>query len=509
MPRSLLLVLVVAAFVSCTARGDDAENRDCAAGAEESCAVAAGASNAAVGKNDGHTKQHSKTKAPSANIMLSERPAPDGPTVPNLAGPSDWPDRNAASQLYAELMAQVETAKSPSISKLLALAVCHAQPRSHEAWRQLAAAELQLPSPSFFSFIRAHLVAALLEGEPEWWEQGDGGADDPHQQPTELALVQKRAREWFEDGEYVHLKRELMQNFKSTESEALLNMGDGMLNTLAPMLVAWKVSGRHEMPPLTYAGGLDSPPPLWQAPDKLPGEMRALFATPLYVVNLVDEGAVTPGFNAKMAQQAIGNFETFLKSPRAVDTETGKRHTPSRLNDLFWSEQRGKIDVPEVRGIMRHIKAACSRYLSEWNLPPAMATDDSELNGIRQAWFSIHSNGSDHTTHVHYDSRLAAVYYPQVRDGDSRLVFEDPRGAHYNDQTAQDCDSAKVEGCSPVPFPFAPFAGNRHYHAPREGDLVIFPGWLYHSVEATPVDLEGYRVSLSFNLDGYWENSVP
>lgn len=500
---------------------DSISTAECSAGAGATCT---GVSGGRDGDENRNLQQQQRINAPSAMVMLGERPAPDGPKIPTLAGPSDWPDRNQASQLYAELMAQIESTKSPSISKLLALAVCHSKPRSREAWQQLAAAELQLAAPSFFSFLRAHFVAALLDGEPEWWEEEEAESKEnqQHESPDnkvkaaakrntlrEHAMVDEKVRIWFQDGEYDHLKEELMHNFKSSETKALLNMGDKMLKKLSPLLVEWKVSGSHEMPPLTYKGEAALDPPLWQEPEgKLPGTMRALFPTPLYVVNLADEGAVTQDFNAKMAKQAVNFFETFLTSPAAMNEETGQVHDPTRLNDMFWSAQRGKIDVPEVREIMKHIKAACSRFLAEWNLPPAMTTDDSQLNGIRQAWFSIHSKGSEHIPHIHYDSRLAAVYYPQVREGDGRLIFEDPRGAHYNEITSQDCDN-DTGLCSPVPFPFAPFAGNRHYHTPRTGDLVIFPGWLYHSVESAPMDIEGYRVSLSFNLDGYWENSVP
>ena len=57
------------------------------------------------------------------------------------------------------------------------------------------------------------------------------------------------------------------------------------------------------------------------------------------------------------------------------------------------------------------------------------------------------------------------------------------------------------------PFPIPPFTGNRHYLKPRTGDLIVFPSWLWHSVERVEVRSE-YRVSFAFNLDGNWQDAV-
>merc|ERR1711935_851760 len=125
---------------------------------------------------------------------------------------------------------------------------------------------------------------------------------------------------------------------------------------------------------------------------------------------------------------------------------------------------------------MKHIVAAASRYLSEWDLEPAKRLSDwivrqnADPNfdwskqGVPQAWFSIHGNYSDHLSHVHYASRLAVVYYPKVHDGDGRLVFEDPRGARFDRNSADDRDPRQPGAqCTPFPLRVPPFAGNRFY----------------------------------------------
>lgn len=50
-----------------------------------------------------------------------------------------------------------------------------------------------------------------------------------------------------------------------------------------------------------------------------------------------------------------------------------------------------------------------------------------------------------------------------------------------------------------------------HTVTPREGLMVLFPGWLVHTVrESTGLDVQkhGYRVSISVNLKGEWQDTT-
>jgi uncharacterized protein (TIGR02466 family) len=490
---------------------------------------------------------------PPATIILGERAAPDGPkirpTVKNHDG--NIPTLNPASQLYADLMHQATKADSPQVTKLLALAVCHTKPRSHTAWSKLADANMQMTPPTLFWAMHSRLLAALVEEEPEWWEEDayldemeavgfasapdNTGSSSPSKHTDIAEAVRKvaaftkaseRAQLWFIGGEYEELKIEINNKFVAEDTKGPFKLFESLFDRILPSLLEWTANGSQTFPPMgiadstTLADGVaggSGIPDLWREPSAtndrplLPGQMRALFTTPIYVINLLDEAAVTIEFNHQLAKQAIAGYETFLSTSEATDTKTGTLHQTAVLNDVFFASQRRTkltANIPEVKEIMTHIKAACGRYLSEWKLPPSLN------HGLptHPPWFSIHKNGSDHMAHVHYDTSLAAVYYPQINKGDGRLVFEDPRGAHYTDATAADCVPTAAIDCSPVPFATAPFAGNRHYHTPRNGDLIIFPGWLYHSVEPPPADAlhsDKHRVSLSFNVDGTWDAVVP
>lgn len=159
--------------------------------------------------------------------------------------------------------------------------------------------------------------------------------------------------------------------------------------------------------------------------------------------------------------------------------------------------------------VVKHALQATSRYLKEWNMDPETIGGPLSKYFSRHSWFSIHGKGSTHVSHVHFDARVAIVYYPRVGEADEgKLVFEDPRGSPYRKEQSETCGASGAKNCQSTPSPQTPFAGNRYFHRPREGDLVVFPGWLYHSVDPVANE-DDYRVSLSINIDGYWTQTVP
>ena len=73
---------------------------------------------------------------------------------------------------------------------------------------------------------------------------------------------------------------------------------------------------------------------------------------------------------------------------------------------------------------------------------------------------SAEGAAAGHLPHTHARAAVSGVYYARARGlraGEGDLVLEDPRGA------------------------LPPFGG-RYRHVVREGDLVLFPGWLVHHV---------------------------
>ena len=102
---------------------------------------------------------------------------------------------------------------------------------------------------------------------------------------------------------------------------------------------------------------------------------------------------------------------------------------------------------------------------------------------VLNSWASIYRNGDFHNSHIHPASLFSCVYcISTIENGGGLLVLHDPRhNINYNH------------------FECGLWSNNARIIDLQPGDLIIFPGWLSHSV--TPIQGDGERITLSVNLD--------
>ena len=111
------------------------------------------------------------------------------------------------------------------------------------------------------------------------------------------------------------------------------------------------------------------------------------------------------------------------------------------------------------------------------------------------AWFAVHLTPVSYACRlVPSRPQLSGTYYVTVPPGAGNIVFRDPRGA------------------------LPPFEHTFH-HAPRNGDMLVFPSWLVHEVAPTQRAREQasaagskpqpqqLRIAVSFNLAGDWDST--
>lgn len=130
----------------------------------------------------------------------------------------------------------------------------------------------------------------------------------------------------------------------------------------------------------------------------------------------------------------------------------------------------------------------------------------SSADALRKAshplvvWVSVHSHDSEHQPHVTNDALIGGVYYVRAPENSGHLEMFDPRGKH----PLKDL----VNPTAPAAPPFHRGLAVQ----PQESKLVLFPGWLVHSVRRTVPGQSlqpagAYRVSLSLNLKGEWQDT--
>lgn len=143
--------------------------------------------------------------------------------------------------------------------------------------------------------------------------------------------------------------------------------------------------------------------------------------------------------------------------------------------------------------------------LLEWGGPAALAVRDAAIElaemhtadtregregekrgWASMAWANICGDGTYNRPHVHGDAYWTAVYYVRVDPGEGgELVLHDPR------LPALEMHAPRLR--------FRPNGGEGAINtAPEAGMLLLFPGWLSHSI--APYSGGGLRISMAMNL---------
>ena len=104
---------------------------------------------------------------------------------------------------------------------------------------------------------------------------------------------------------------------------------------------------------------------------------------------------------------------------------------------------------------------------------------------ISVMWSIINKKGSFNIQHNHPNAYLSASYYVKVPKNSGNIKFFDPR-------VQKNIRYPKIKNYTDISAPITEIT-------PAEGDLLVFPSYLYHSVAENLSEDE--RIIISFNVD--------
>ena len=138
------------------------------------------------------------------------------------------------------------------------------------------------------------------------------------------------------------------------------------------------------------------------------------------------------------------------------------------------SEDTFVLDRPELANIRAFIEAKLHQYVTQ-----IMASTDKLV--ITQSWLNKSKKGESHHEHVHPNSLISGVWYPQIHEQLPPIQFcsKNQRDVALSSEKYNTFNSATFM----LPM--------------KKGELILFPSNLSHSVPANQSDEE--RISLSFN----------
>ena len=154
-----------------------------------------------------------------------------------------------------------------------------------------------------------------------------------------------------------------------------------------------------------------------------------------------------------------------------------------KTNVKGWHSQTNMFDIPVFKPLVDELfKMQHEVYKQEWlDRQPKLGS----------MWANINYSGGYNKPHIHPNSLFSGVYYIKAQPNCGKITFNDPRpGVQLNMPT-------KKGGKPPSHL------WREVNIEPKVGRIIMFPSWLWHSVE--PNESNDIRISVSFNFiqDGF------
>jgi uncharacterized protein (TIGR02466 family) len=148
-------------------------------------------------------------------------------------------------------------------------------------------------------------------------------------------------------------------------------------------------------------------------------------------------------------------------------------------NENLASKDTYMLDRDELSGLRNIIEFHVNDFFFK-----ALAVDTPCKLRITQRWCNYSESDESHHTHMHPNSALSGVYYPQAKHPDDSLSFHNPK------------EIANI--LSPKTYESNLWNSHTWWLPIKTGNIIIFPSYLYHSVRPIK-NRNSTRISLSFN----------
>ena len=190
-----------------------------------------------------------------------------------------------------------------------------------------------------------------------------------------------------------------------------------------------------------------------------------LFPTPIFHLKIE---------NFKELNKELKNYILNLKKK---DEKGQKKSNYGGWHSHFFDQKNDKI-LKRFSDIIQNFFIKIFVDEMGWEYNP----DKIKITGM---WSIINKKGSFNIQHNHPNAYLSAVYYVQVSENSGNIKFFDPR-------EQKNIRQPKIKNYTDTSAAITEMT-------PQEGDLLIFPAYLYHSVSKNLS--EDDRIIISFNVD--------
>lgn len=178
------------------------------------------------------------------------------------------------------------------------------------------------------------------------------------------------------------------------------------------------------------------------------------------------------------------NLLNLIYGEKEKDQEGIRRSNVKELGG--WHSHNNLHKSAEYSELVAHVNSATSRLSKE------LGYATSHTMRIGTMWSIVNPPGSLNIAHVHPGCLWSGVYYAHVPKNSGNIEFIEPRTVHLMNQPKFLPNKKRPREC-----------WTKVNYTPKEGRMIIFPSWLYHSVRpnlSSEQGKNGDRVIISFNV---------
>lgn len=152
-----------------------------------------------------------------------------------------------------------------------------------------------------------------------------------------------------------------------------------------------------------------------------------------------------------------------IPSNRKLETANGEYSTTLR-------QYQDIINLDSLKKFNNYIRSTMMEFWKK------IGYEESQI-AIERSWINRFSKGSKLHSHAHGSTEMVMTYYHKIPNGSASIRFFNP----FDNYTGM-----------------APFINKSFTYSPKEGDLLAWPGFLWHEIDEQSV--EGDRIAISMHV---------
>ena len=153
-----------------------------------------------------------------------------------------------------------------------------------------------------------------------------------------------------------------------------------------------------------------------------------------------------------------------------------------------WTKSNYILDDEVCKGFVDKLFFQLKLFVNNY-----LHTDDRHFEWyITNSWVLKHEPNDYNPAHSHANSLITGVYYLEVPEHSGDITFHKPDGL-----------TNIFHVSTNIPYKeYTPTNCGRWTFTPREGDILLFPSHLYHSVGVNETNKQRYSLTINFHIKG-------